>query len=163
REDFFAGFARNKEALERGMKACEQALADNPKNAEAMVWHGSGLLMGSREAFQAGDQQKGIELWIKGLAEMKAAVDLEPDNIGVRIPRGAVLLTASHYLPKEMAKLIIEDGVSDYQRTYDLQKSYFPTLGTHPRGELLLGLADGYSRLDDQAKAQEYFEQIKKD
>src|ERR1051326_6901329 len=43
REDFFAGMAGNREAFNRAMKVCEDALAKNPKHAEAMVWHGSGL------------------------------------------------------------------------------------------------------------------------
>jgi len=78
-------------------------------------------------------------------------VALAPDNVAVRIPRGAVLLTASHYIPDAgVARPLIADGVADYQRTYDLQKEYFATLGSHPRGELLFGLAEGYSRLGDQ-------------
>ncbi|MBZ5605676.1 MAG: hypothetical protein LAO79_25530 [Acidobacteriia bacterium] len=163
RNDFFSGFAGDTDAMARGMKACEEALAENPKFAEAMVWHGSGLLYQAGMAFQSGDQQKGIEIWTRGLKEMQAAVDLEPDNVGVRIPRGAVLLATSHFVPPQMAKPLVTDGVSDYQKTFDLQKSYFATLGTHPRGELLMGLADGYSRLGDQAKAQEIFEQVKQD
>src|SRR5262245_52294786 len=38
REHFFAGFAGDQSALERGMKICEEALSANPKHAEAMVW-----------------------------------------------------------------------------------------------------------------------------
>jgi hypothetical protein len=164
RNDFFAGFAGDKEALARGMKACEEVLASDPKNAEAMVWHGSGTLSQATQEFQGGDQQKGIGLWTRGLKEMQTAVDLAPDSVAVRIPRGAVLLTASHYLPSpQMAKPLIEAGVSDYQRTYDIQKPYFSTLGAHPRGELLFGLAEGYGRLGEEAKAQEYFDLILKD
>src|ERR1700677_888698 len=144
RNDFFAGYAGDKDALARGMKACEAALAADPKNAEAMVWHGSGVLVGAQQLFASGDSEKAVPVWMRGLAEMQAAVDLAPDSVGVRIPRGAVLLTASHYTPDaNMAKPLIVEGVSDYQRAYDLQKEYFATLGTHPRGELLLGLADG--------------------
>ncbi len=162
RQDFFAGFSGDTDALTRGMRACDAALAENPKNAEAIVWHGSGLLFQAGQAFQGGDQQTGMSLWTRGLAEMHAAVDLEPDSVGVRIPRGAVLLQMSHYLPSpEMAKPLIEDGLSDYQRTYDLQKPYFETLGAHPRGELLFGLAEGYSRAGDEAKARKFFELIR--
>lgn len=163
RNDFFAGFAGDKAALARGMKACEEALAADPKNAEAMVWHGSGLMAEAQGLFAGGDSEKAMPVWTRGLHEMQAAVDLAPDNVGVRIPRGAVLLTASHYIPDaSISKPLIVDGVSDYQRAYDLQKEYFATLGTHPRGELLFGLADGYSRLGEQDKAAAYFDEIAK-
>jgi hypothetical protein len=106
REDFFAGFSgNNNERLARGMKACEDALAANPKNAEALVWHGSGVFYQSGQAFQGGDQAKGIEMWTRGLKEMQAAVELEPDNPGTRIPRGAALLTGTRFAPPEMASL----------------------------------------------------------
>jgi tetratricopeptide (TPR) repeat protein len=163
REDFFAGFTGNQEALDRGMKACEATLAADPKNAEAMVWHGSGLYFAAGQAFRSGDQQKGMDLWTRGLKEMQTAVDLAPDSVGVRIPRGAVLLTGSRFAPPDMAKPLIEQGVSDYQRAFDMQKDHLATLGSHPRGELLFGLAEGYGRLGDEAKAREYFDLILKD
>ena len=162
RNDFFAGFTGNQEALNRAMKFCEDALAANPRNAEAMVWHGAGVFFESGKSFQAGDQVKGGELWQRGLAEMENAVKLAPDNIAVRIPRGAVLLAAARSLPSlDMARPIIAQGIGDFEHTLEIQKAYFDTLGTHPRGELLIGLASGYARLgkDDQATA--YFERIR--
>jgi tetratricopeptide (TPR) repeat protein len=162
RESFFAGFAGDKEALARGMKASEEVLAANPKHAEALVWHGSGLTFQSGQAFMSGDQQKGMELWTKGLKEMQSAVDLAPESPSVRIPRGADLLTVSRFVSDpELVQSLVKDGVSDYERVYQIQKSYFNTLGTHPRGELLFGIAEGYSRLGDEEKARKYFEQIR--
>lgn len=164
RQDFFAGFSGDKEALARGMKSCEDILAENPKYPEALVWHGGGVLFQAGAAFQSGDQAKGMEMWTRGLNEMQTAVDLAPDNVGVRIPRGAVLLASSHYVPDaQMARPLIENGVADYVHTYDLQKGYFTTIGTHPRGELLFGIAEGYGRLGDQAKAAKFFEKIRAD
>jgi len=163
RNDFFSGFTGNAEALARGMKACEEVLAKNPKDPEALVWHGGGLLFQAGEAFRSGDQQKGMNLWTRGLAEMKTAVDLQPDNVAVRIPRGATLLATSRFVPPEIGKPLIEDAVGDYQRTYEIQKDHFALLGTHPRGELLFGLAEGYGRLGDETKARQYFEQIQRD
>jgi hypothetical protein len=92
---FFAGFAGNQQALDRAMKLCEEELARNPANAEALVWHGAGVFFQSGKFFQAGDPAKGGEFWQRGLAEMDNAVKIAPDNLGVRIPRGAVLLTAA--------------------------------------------------------------------
>jgi hypothetical protein len=164
RESFFAGFAGDKEAMARGMKAAEEALAANPKFAEALVWHGSGLTLQSGQAFQSGDQQKGMELWSKGLKEMQTAVDLAPESPAILIPRGADLLTASRFVSDpELAQSLVKDGVNDFEHVYRIQKPIFATLGTHPRGELLFGIAEGYSRLEDEAKARAYFEQIRAD
>ncbi len=164
RQDFFSGFSGNADAMARGMKACEATLAADPKNAEAMVWHGGGLLFQAGMAFQSGDQQTGGTLWARGMKEMQTAVDLEPDNVGVRIPRGAVLLALSRFVPTaEIAKPLIAEGLTDYEHTYEIQKPRFETLGSHPRGELLFGIAEGNSRLGDQAKAEKFFELIRTD
>ena len=164
RNYFFAGFAGDTASLEKGMKICEDILAAEPKHPEALVWHGSGLFFQSGQAFQKADQQRGAELWQRGLKEMDLAVELAPDNIGVRIPRGAVLLTASRYVPSaEMARPLIEKGLTDFEKAYDVQASYLADLGTHPRGELMIGLADGYSRAGHLDKAQVWFERIQKE
>ena len=88
RNDFFAGFAGNQEALDRAMKLCEDELARNPANAAALVWHGSGVFFESRNYFRAGDRAKGVEFWQRGLGEMDKAVAMAPDNLGVRILAG---------------------------------------------------------------------------
>jgi hypothetical protein len=164
RNYFFAGFSGDAASLEKGMKICEDALAAEPKNAEALVWHGAGAFYEAGQAFQKGDQQKGGELWQRGLKEMDQAVELAPDDLGVRIPRGAVMLTASRYMPNpEMARPLIEKGLTDFEKTYDLQAAHLADLGTHPRGELMIGLADAYSRSGHQEKAQVWFERIQKE
>jgi len=94
RADFFAGFAGDRAALERGMKVCEDTLAKNSNHAEALVWHGGGLVFIAGQAFQRADFRKGTDLWDRGLKEMDRAVELEPSNVIVLIPRGATLLKA---------------------------------------------------------------------
>jgi tetratricopeptide (TPR) repeat protein len=164
RNYFFAGFTGDTASLEKGMKICENTLAADPKQAEALVWHGAGVFYQAGQAFQSGDQQKGAELWQRGSKEMDQAVELAPDDLGVRIPRGAVLLTASRYIPDpEMARPLIQKGLADFEKAYDLQASYLADLGTHPRGELMIGLADGYSRAGNREKAQVWFERIQKE
>jgi tetratricopeptide (TPR) repeat protein len=163
RTDFFAGFAGDSARLARAMDVCERALADNPRHAEALVWHGSGLAFQGGMAFQKGDAQTGMELFARGTREMDDAVALAPDNVGVRIPRGALLFQATRTMPPAMAKPLLEKAVSDYERTLELQASYFDTLGDHPKGELLFGLAEGYSRLGQLDKARAYFERLTHD
>lgn len=160
RADFFAGFAGDKESLDRAMKLCEQTLAKNPKHAEAMVWHGGGLLFQSGQLFQKGDMQKGMELWNRGLKEMDQAVELEPNNIGVLIPRGATLIPVSRFIPPDQSKALLQKGVNDYEKVLEIQKAYFANLSGHARGELLFGLAEGWQRLGNAEKGRAYFQRI---
>lgn len=162
RNDYFAGFGGNAEALERALGKTGAVLRENPKHAEALVWHGAGLFFQSGQAFAKGDREKGMELFGKGTGMMDAAVEIAPSSVGVRVPRGAVLLQASLMMPEQIAKPLIEKGLSDYLATYESQKSSMETLGVHPRGELLFGIADGYRRLGNEAKASEWFSLISK-
>lgn len=163
RNYFFAGLAGDRASLDKGMKICENILASDPKQPEALVWHGTGLVTESRQAFEKGDQKTGGELWQRGLDEMDQAAELAPNDLGVRIVRGAVLLVASQYLPQEAAHPLIEKGVSDYEKAYSVQGPDLSQLGTHKSGELMIGLADGYARLGQTDKAEQWFERIQKD
>jgi hypothetical protein len=163
REDFFSGFAGNGASLDRGMKTCEAILAKNPGNAEALVWHGSGLSFISGQLFQKGDFAKGMELFERGVKEMDDAVALAPDQVGVLIPRGATLLTATRAMPPGAnTRRLLAQGLADYEKTYELQKPYFDTLSGHARGELLFGLAEGYLRAGagNETRAREYFARL---
>ena len=164
REDIFAGLAGDRARFDKAMKLCEETLAKNPKHAEAMVWHGGGVFTRASWAFQAGDMRKGGELWRKGLDEMNAAVALEPDNIGVLIPRAAVLLEASKHVPlPAAARELLETAVNDYEKVLRLQQPYFDKLSTHARGELLSALGSGWYRLGDVNKAEHYFKRLAKE
>ncbi len=164
RNYFFAGLAGDAASLQKGMKICEDILASDPKQPQALVWHGMGLIGEARGAFQKGDQQNGAVLWQRGLDEMDEAEALAPNDLGVRLVRGAVLLVASQYLPDpEAAHPLIEKGLGDYQKAYSVQSPDFSHLGTHERGELMIGIADAYARLGQGDKAQQWFERIQKD
>jgi len=161
RNDFFAGFAGNREAFARGMKVAAETIADNPNHAEALVWHGAGLYFQAGMAFQSGDNAKGMELYGKGMGQMDKAVALAPNNIGVRIPRGAALLAATAFQQMDdRVRGEVRRAIDDYQRSFDLQKDGLDKMGEHPLGQLLLGLGDGYSRIGENDKARTYFELI---
>jgi tetratricopeptide (TPR) repeat protein len=161
REDFFAGLAGNKAALDRGMATAEKILAGNPKHAEALVWHGQGLATRSIEYFQKGDQQTGMRLFQQAVDEMQRAVDLEPNNLGVRIPRGAVLREMSRNTPANIGAPLLEAARTDLQFAYDSQKEQLDTVGKpHPLGELLQGLGDIYSRQGNAEEAAKFYGMI---
>jgi hypothetical protein len=163
RNYFFAGLAGDSTSLQKGMKICENILANDPKQPEALVWHGVGLVTEARQAFQKGDQQNGGVLWQRGLDEMDQADSIAPNDLGVRIVRGAVLLIASQYLPDEAAHPLIEKGLSDYEKAYSVQGPDLTHLGTHKSGELMIGMADAFARLGQPDQAQKWFERIQKD
>jgi len=165
RADFFAGMAGDQARFERAMQLCETTLAKNPEHAEAMVWHGSGLLFRSGQIAQKKDfEQSGI-LFQNGLDEMDRAVALAPDNPSVLLPQGATLLSVSAAapLPPELSKRLLQKGVQDFEKVLKLQAPYFATLPLHARGELLSGLADGWHRLGDENKSREYYQRIVKE
>jgi len=163
RNDFFAGFTGNQEALARGMKVAEETLAVNPSHAEALVWHGAGLYYQAGMLFMKGDNERAMPLVMKGIAEMDKAVALAPDNLGVRIPRGAALMASTRFQQGPHVAAPLDRAVSDYQRAYDIQEAELDKLGTHPKGELLLGLADGLARTGKTDRAKALYERTAKE
>jgi tetratricopeptide (TPR) repeat protein len=160
RADFFAAAAGDEARLQKVIAVCEQALARNPQHAEAMVWHGATAIVRASQAFQKGDATTGRQLFDRGVKEMSDAVALAPDNPGVLIPRGAVLFEATRGLPSEAARPLVQSAVDNYEHALEVQAPIFASLGDHAKGELLFGLADGWSRLGDAAKARGYFERL---
>lgn len=160
REDFFTGFSGDAGRLARGMARTEAVLAANPDHAEALVWHGSGLIFSAGRAFQSGDTAAGMEAFGRGLGEMNRAVSLAPDSVAVRVPRGATLFESTRTMPAAQAEPLLRLAVSDYERALELQAKVFSSLSRHARGELLFGLADGYARLGDQERARAFFQRL---
>ena len=155
REDLFAGFTGDADALERGLKNCEAALAKDPNHAEALVWRGAARVYQAGQAFSAKKSGEGFKLYSTGMKDMDDAVKLEPKNVGVRIPRASVLSAASRGMPAGMAKPLLETVRGDFETIYAGQKERgdLDKLGKHPRGELRMGLADVYRRLGEAEKS----------
>jgi len=161
RDLYFAAFNGDTKAMETANKRAAERLAANPKDADAIVWHGAGAFFSCGQAFQAGDMETGMDLYRKGLDEMARAVELDPGNAGVRGVRGAILMQATlHMEGNPETGQLIETALSDYERLYDEQKSTLDKLDTHSRGELLFGIADGNRRLGNTEKAREWFKRI---
>ena len=164
RGDFFSGMAGDAAAMDRAMKLCEETLANDPENAEALAWHGSGLIFLGGQAMRAGDYAKGTPSIARGLRETDDAVAKAPDQIGVLIPRGATLLEYSRYDPSpERARAELEKALGDYEKVLALQKTDWQNRPVHARGELLSGLAEGWFRAGDSGKARSYMELLVQD
>ncbi|HUS64031.1 MAG TPA: hypothetical protein VMZ28_05785 [Kofleriaceae bacterium] len=161
RDDFFAGLLRGDDAaMARAVKLCEERLARDPQHGEALAWHGASLIAQAQKRFRTGDQAGGIELWRKGLGEMDRAVELHPDDVGTRIPRGAVLLAASPFVPPAQRDVLLDKALSDYERALELQRPRFAKLSRHARSMLLYGLADGWRRRGDAERARTYYQEL---
>lgn len=166
REDFFAGMMGDEARLNRGMKFCEEILNANPKHAEALVWHGGGLIARAAQAYTKGNSALGDSLWNRGLKEMNDAVEFEPDNMAVKIGRSATLvgLAQSGWDSSDrQARALLLSALTDYEKVYQWQKPFFSKLGMHSRGELLFGLASGWSILGEREKAERYLRLIIKE
>jgi tetratricopeptide (TPR) repeat protein len=163
RDDFFAGMGGNIALFDRAMKTCEEALAKNPKNASAMVWHGAGLYVRGGILISKGDYANGKPMAAAGSKEMADAVALEPESVQTRIPRAAIFISSARRMDDSISKPILELAVDDYEKVLQLEKSSFDTLPTHSKGELLGGLADGYRRLGNYEKSSQYLERMVKE
>lgn len=153
--DVFAGFAGDEKALARAIRACEIALATNPDHPQALVWHGVASLATARQK-----PEQRAALMQRAFAEMDRAVALKPDDPGVRIPRGSILIGfARQTSDPAQRQALLERSRSDFQFAFDEQNRArrLDSIGTHPLGELLQGLGDIYSRLGNPTEAQRYY------
>jgi tetratricopeptide (TPR) repeat protein len=163
RADFFAGMSGDIARFDRARQVCEEALASNPKNPSALVWHGAGLLVRSGVAFRAGKVDDGLVLRTRAMAEMNDAVAMTPDDIQVLIPRAAILVSSTRFSPDAQARDMARLAAADYERVMAIQAPYAGTLGTHSLGELLGGLATAYRVLGDNQRAATYLQRISKE
>lgn len=161
RDDFFAGLGGDAVRLDRAMKRSEEELAKDPRHAQALVWHGSGLSFRAGQAARRGDVVAAAELSRRGRQEMNEAVALAPTDAVVLILRGVTLTAASRALPDPArARAALETAVGDFESTLKIQVPVFKDLGEHPRGELLGALADGWYRLGNKDRARGYLTRI---
>src|SRR5215831_12017253 len=156
REDFFVGLAGDEKALERAMKACDKALAKDPRNAEALVWHGAGTYFLGGRMMSSGDWQRGKDSVVRGSREMDEGVALKP-GLETLIPRASVLMEgARHIQSKEYREAALKKSVNDFEQVLKLDSADFAQHCEHARGELLGNLAQGWYLLGDQDKAWQY-------
>lgn len=161
RSDFFAGIAGDRARLDRAMRICEETLAADPRHAEAMVWHGAGLILRGGHAAQAGDVEKAGPLTARGLAEMDAGARLAPTNIAVLIVRAAVLTRLARVpVFADREREWLETAVAHYGTVLTLQAPDFAKMSVHARGELLGGLAENLDRLGQHDRARHYLTRI---
>ena len=161
RELFFAGFAGNEDALQRGMAICEETLAADPDHPGALVWQASGWFYESSFAFAQGDLEAGMALYNKGVAQFDRAVALAPNSLQTLIPRAAVYLSTAPYVAHAPTRTsLLETVVNDYTKVFKIRAPVFDSLTVHSRGELLGALAEALWLLERREEAQVYLNRI---
>jgi hypothetical protein len=160
--DMFGALTGDVERFERGMRTLESLVVKNPGDARLKVLYGTGVFARSGAAFQKGDAATAMKLWQASLDTMAEAVRMAPDDVFVRGRRGVVLISASRAMPTAMAGPLTQLAVEDFGKVLEVREKEqtLPQRSLHQRGELLTGLADGWSRLGDRDKARGYFERI---
>lgn len=161
REDMFRAFGGNEAALKSAMATIEAKLKDQPDHAEALVWRGAARNWMARRAFEAGDSVGARALSAAGMADMDRAFALEPSNVGVLVPRAAVLLAVARN-QRDAARMreLAGQSATNYESALALRENAFPKLGQHNRGEYLSGLAESWALAGNKAMAEGYLRRI---
>lgn len=163
REDMFAGFDGDKEALDRAMTLIASTLAATPDHAEALAWRGGARLFQSGGAFQRGVIGDGRRLAAEGLADLERAGTLAPGSIGVRAVRAPALMLYANgvrpFVPAEADRLT-RLAVADFEFILTTRTPDWSGLAEHDRGEVLGALAEAWLQLGDGAHASPYLDRI---
>jgi tetratricopeptide (TPR) repeat protein len=158
--DLFSGLGGNAGALQRGLDFTVSILAANPNHAQALAWHGASTLYYSSTSPDLAALDR-IGLFQRATKEMDSAVGIAPDDVRVRMARGAVLRMLTPTMPRfGNVPGLIENARTDYQRMFDLRQGQLNTLSSHSLGELLQGLAELNSRQGKTADAEKYYGMI---
>jgi len=146
REQMFRAFGGNEAALKSAMATIEAKLKEQPDHAEALVWRGSARNWMAGRALQAGDLAGARALTAEGMADMDRALALEPNNIGVLVPRAAVLLAVARN-QRDAARMreLAGQSAANFETALALRQNAFRDLGQHNRGEYLSGLAESWA------------------
>jgi tetratricopeptide (TPR) repeat protein len=161
RDDMFRAFGGNEAAYKRAMSTIEEKLREQPDHAEALVWRGAGVYFKAGQAFAAGDVGDAQTLAKAGMADMDRAFKLEPTNIGVLVPRSAVLLAAARtQRDPDRARDLAVRAASGFETALAIRQGAFAQLGQHNRGEYLSGLAESWALGGSRDKAEGYLRRI---
>jgi hypothetical protein len=168
----FASQSGDRARLAKGMKTCEERLATHPDDPEALVWHGVGLVTRSNDVMP-NDVVQGMMILKQALDEMDRAVALAPTHLAfdnqslALVPRSAALIQAAAGIMAnapdrgaERAHQMLLTSLAGYEQILGYQKGYWAQLSVHRRGELLAGLAEVLSRLNEKEKARVYLNRI---
>jgi hypothetical protein len=95
------------------------------------------------------------------MADLDRATALQPRNLGVLIPRAAVLLAAArNQRDPERARDLAAHSAADFETALAIRKPAFEQLGFHNRAEYLSGLAESWALAGDKLRAEVYLRRV---
>jgi tetratricopeptide (TPR) repeat protein len=161
RDDMFRAFGGNEAAFRNAMFVIDEKLREDPDDAEALVWRGAGRYWKAGQAFGAGDIAGGQTLAAAAMADLDRAIALQPRNVGVLVPRAAVLLPAARNQgDPARARELAARAAADFETALAIREPAFARLGQHNRGEYLAGLAESFALAGNRDKAESYLRRI---
>jgi tetratricopeptide (TPR) repeat protein len=161
RDDMFRAFGGNEAAFRNAMFVIDEKLREDPDHAEALVWRGAGRYWKAGQAFGAGDIAGGQTLAAAAMADLDRAIALQPRNVGVLVPRAAVLLPAARNQgDPARARELAARAAADFETALAIREPAFARLGQHNRGEYLAGLAESFALAGNRDKAESYLRRI---
>ena len=160
REEMFRAFGGNEAALQSAMATIEAKLKEHPDHAEALVWRGAARNWLAGRALEA-VTRRARDLSAAGMADMDRALALEPSNIGVLVPRAAVLLAVARN-QRDAARMrdLAGQSAANFESALALRRNAFHNLGQHNRGEYLSGLAESWALAGNKGSAEGYLRRI---
>jgi tetratricopeptide (TPR) repeat protein len=161
RDDMFRAFGGNEAALKNALSVIEEKLSEDPDHAEALVWRGGARYWQAGRAFGAGDVAGAQALASAAMVDMDRARALQPGNVGLLVPRAAVLLVAARNQrePARARDLAVRAAV-DFETALAIRRPAFEQLGQHNRGEYLSGLAESWALAGDREKSESYLRRL---
>lgn len=162
RDDMFAGFDGDDQAMTRAMVLIERTLAANPEQAEALAWRGTARVFQASKAFGRGANREGMTLAAQGLADLDRGVALKP-GISTRALRGPALMAYAAGLmafDRAAAERLTRTAIGDFESIVETERGRWDRLAQHSRGELLGALAQGWLQVGDATKAALYLDRI---
>jgi tetratricopeptide (TPR) repeat protein len=161
RDDMFRAFGGNEAAFKSAMATIEEKLKEQPDHGEALVWRGAGRTWMAGRVLESGDTAGARAMAAAGMADMDRALALEPNNIGVLIPRAAVLLgMARNQRDAARMRELAGQAAANFETALAIRKPAFDRLGQHNRGEYLSGLAESWALAGNQDTAERYLRRI---
>lgn len=159
--DFIEASQGDAEARRRLLEKCESAIEADAEHAEAIAWRGAVKMFQAGTASESGDFRAAMQHTNDSLADLNRARELEPENPGVRMVAAQMLLSLAKYHPMEnMAKGYAKQGVEDAKTALSSLYDNWDKQPTDVKGQLMLGVAEGYDKLGKVTEARDWFNRV---